>query len=392
MKKTIMALAVLGMMATEAHAQSSVTLYGIIDEGVQFLNNSGGTTGGKKVMLDSTSGINGSRWGFKGAEDLGGGLQAIFTMESGININNGQFAQGGTAFGRQIFVGLNSSKAGSVTFGRQYDAILYFLQPVTSQGAQAGSTLFIHPADLDNTGNSLRLNNSVRYMSPNFAGLTFGGTYSVGGVAGNTTANSGYSVGVAYSNGPILLGAAYEYFKNPTSATAGSGFFTSNANGATVLAYTLNKAYASATAYQVFGGGAGYTIGSLSLTTSYTNIQYANLSGAFAGGMARFSNVDAAAKYAVSPDLFVMAAYDYLKGASVTQANGQSVGNQHYNQVSLMTDYFLSKRTDVYLEGAYQRASGTSSTGAGAVANIGNLGDSSNNHQFAIRAALRHRF
>ncbi|MCR4467844.1 porin [Burkholderia sp. SCN-KJ] len=117
-----------------------------------------------------------------------------------------------------------------------------------------------------------------------------------------------------------------------------------------------------------------------------------NLGAGFGNGMARFNNVDVAAKYAVSPALFVMAAYDYLKGSNVTRANGQNLGNQHYNQVSLMTDYFLSKRTDVYLEGAYQRASGTSSTGGAAVADIGNLGDSTNNHQFVVRAALRHKF
>jgi predicted porin len=392
MKKTLLAMVTIGAIIPTAQAQSSVTLYGILDEGVMFLSNSGGTAGGKKVSLDSTNGISGSRWGFKGSEDLGGGLQAIFTMESGININSGQFAQGGTAFGRQIFVGLNSAQIGSLTFGRQYDSILYFLQPVTAQGLQAGSTAFQHPGDIDNTGNSLRVNNSIRYMSPSFRGLTLGGEYSVGGIAGNTTANSGYSVGAAYANGPFNFGAAYEYFKNPTSTTAGSGFFTSNANGSSQLADTLNNGYASATAYQVFGAGAGYTIGSLSLTTSYTNIQYGNLAAAFGGAMARFNNVDFAAKYMVTPSLAVMAAYDYLKGASVTKTNGQFVGNQHYNQFSVMTDYFLSKRTDVYLEGAYQRASGTSSTGEDAVADIGNLGDSTNNHQFVVRAALRHRF
>jgi len=120
MKKSLFALAALSAFATLAHAQSSVTLYGIIDEGVQFTNNQknvvGGTNvGGRQVTLDSTNGINGSRWGLKGAEDLGGGLQAIFTLESGINLNNGAFAQGGTPFGRQAFVGLSSSSYGAVT-------------------------------------------------------------------------------------------------------------------------------------------------------------------------------------------------------------------------------------------------------------------------------------
>src|SRR6516162_5284682 len=101
MKKATLALAVLGVLATQAHAQSSVTLYGILDEGLTFVNNVGGPTGGKRYALDSTNGINGSRWGLTGKEDLGGGLRAIFTLEAGVNINNGQSGQGNTFFGRQ---------------------------------------------------------------------------------------------------------------------------------------------------------------------------------------------------------------------------------------------------------------------------------------------------
>jgi predicted porin len=375
-----------------AYAQSSVTLYGILDQGVMYVNNVGGATGGKRISLDSTNGINGSRWGMTGKEDLGGGLKAIFTLEGGINLNNGQMAQGNTFFGRQAFVGMSHETFGSLTFGRQYDMILYFLQPFTSQGPQAGSTAFQHPGDIDNTGNSLRVNNAIRYMSSNFAGLTFGGEYSVGGQAGNVTGNSGYSVGANYSMGALSLGAAYAYFKNPTSATAGSGFFTGNANGANFLANSLNSGYVSASAWQVVGAGAGYTIGSLSLTAAWSNIQYAGLHGNFNGSMARFNNYDFTARYMATPSLALAASYDYLNGAGVELANGKTVGNQHYNQVAILTDYFLSKRTDVYMEGAYQRATGTSSTGSSAVADIGNLGDSSNNHQFVVRVALRHKF
>ncbi|WP_156992140.1 porin [Paraburkholderia oxyphila] len=375
-----------------AYAQSSVTLYGILDEGVMFVNNVGGSTGGKRVSLDSTNGINGSRWGMTGKEDLGGGLRAIFTLEGGINLNNGQMAQGNTFFGRQAFVGLSHNTLGSLTLGRQYDMITYFLQPFTSQGSQAGSTAFQHPGDIDNTGNSVRVNNAIRYMSGNYAGVTFGGEYSVGGQAGNVTGNSGYSVGANYAMGPLSLGAAYAYFKNPTSATAGSGFFTDNANGSNFLANSLNRGYISASAWQVVGAGAGYTIGSLSLTAAWSNIQYAGLGGTFADSMARFNNYDFTARYMATPSLALAASYDYLNGAGVALANGKTVGNQHYNQIAVLGDYFLSKRTDVYMEGAWQRASGTSSTGTAAVADIGNLGDSANNHQFVVRLALRHKF
>jgi len=390
-KKLFLCCAVLGTFSSVAAAQSQVTLYGIIDEGIMFSSNTGGASGGKRVFLDSLSGIHGSRWGLKGSEDLGGGLSAIFTLESGVNINNGQFGQGGTAFGRQAFVGLNSNQFGSLTFGRQYDMLVYFGQPVTVPG-QVGSVPFGHPGDLDNTSNSLRTNNAIRYMSPNFRGLTFGGEYSVGGVAGNTTGNSGYSLGAAYANGPFTVGAAFLYFKNPTSATPGSGFFTDNANGATVLAGSLNSGYQSAQAYQVAIAGATYTVGTVTFVTSYSNTQYANLGGRLSGQTARFNNVDAGAKYFFRPDILFAAAYDYVTSKGVTATDGSTLGNQHYHQVSLMADYFLSKRTDVYLSAAWQRASGTSSTGAPAVANVTLLGDSSNNHQYLVRAALRHKF
>jgi predicted porin len=370
-----------------ANAQSKVVLYGVIDEGLMYESNIGG---GKKIALDSFSGINSSRWGLSGSEDLGGGLNAVFTLESGVNINNGAFGQGGTAFGRQTFVGLSSSRLGSVTFGRQYDMLVYFGQRFSIAGI--GSINFGHPGDLDNTSNSLRTNNSIRYNSPDFHGLTFGAEYGVGGVAGDTTANSGYSFGAAYTAGAISFGGAFSYFKNPTSASPGSGLFTNNVNGASILSGSLNRGYASASAYQVAIVGATYTLGPVTFSTSYSNTQYANLGPSLSGGTARFNNADFGVKYTYSPTLWFGGAYEYLNGRSVTTAAGQVVGNQHYNQISLLSDYLLSKRTDVYLSAGFQKASGVSSTGAPAVANMLLLGDSSNDRVVVVRAALRHKF
>lgn len=157
MKKTLLAVTLLGIFAGGAHAQTSVTLYGILDEGLMFNTNAknvvgGVNVGGRLLNLDSTNGINGSRWGMKGAEDLGGGLKAVFTLESGINLNTGAFAQGGTPFGRQTFVGLSSDQYGAVTLGRQYDNVVAYVQPVSTLG-YFGSTVFAHPGDLDNLNN-----------------------------------------------------------------------------------------------------------------------------------------------------------------------------------------------------------------------------------------------
>jgi predicted porin len=380
--------AAVSVASSVACAQSSVTLYGLIDEGVMYQSNVGGS---KKISLDSLSGMNGSRWGLTGAEDLGGGLRAIFTMESGVNLNNGTFGQGGTPWGRQIFVGLNSSRYGSLTFGRQYDMLLYFVEN-TNMAGRVGSAVFIHPGDVDNTGNTVRVNNAIRYVSPEFYGFSFGGEYSVGGTPGDTTANSGYSLGMQYVFGTLRLGAAFEYFKDPVSSTAGSGFFTDNSGGSSSLSQSLNKGYATAKAYQVAIVGAAYTLASTTFNVSLSRSEYANLGATFNNGAAKFTDVDVGVTYNYSPAWIFAAGYNYLTSQGVDITSTRRVGNQHYNQVGLMADYLLSKRTDINLIAGWQRAVGTNSTGAPAVADISYLGDSSNNHQVLIRAALRHRF
>ena len=394
MKKILLASAIAGTVSINGYAQSSVTLYGILDEGVQYNTNAknivnGVNVGGRQVTLDSATGLNGSRWGLRGAEDLGNGLKAIFTLESGLNLNTGAYGQGNTPFGRQAFVGLSSSRFGTLTMGRQYDSVVTYVQPVAAYGFIATSTLLDHPGDLDNFGNTVRTNNAIKYGSPNFNGLSFGAEVSLGGQAGNVTGGGGYSAGAAYASGPVTLGVGYNYFKNPTG-TAGTGFFTDNQNGVSVLGGSLNSGYAAATSYQVIAAGGDYKIGPAKFGVAYSNTQYGNaVSG---GAAAMFNTGEVGLKWEFKENLFAGATYNYTKGNSVTNATGLSVGNQHYSQFSLVTDYLLSRRTDVYILGTWQKASGISSTGAPAVANIGNLGDSSNNHQAVVRLGLRHKF
>ncbi|WP_158899214.1 porin [Burkholderia sp. L27(2015)] len=396
MKKVLLVSAIASLFCATAHAQSSVTLYGIIDEGVQFNSNAKnivGTTnvGGRQVALDSASGLNGSRWGLRGAEDLGDGLKAIFTLESGVNLNTGAFGQGTTPFGRQAFVGLSSTKYGTVTLGRQYDSVVTYVQPVTTIAYVAGTSLFAHPGDLDNTDNSLRTNNTIKYASPSFSGLTFGAEVSLGGQAGNVTGGGGYSAGAAYANGPITLGAAYNYFKNPTGTAGSTGLFTDNVNGTSSLSGTLNSAYQSASSYQVAAAGGTYAIGPAVFGLSYSNTKYQSIV-TMNGATATFNDVEAGLKWNFTPTFYTGVAYNYTKGDSLTNAAGVRVGNQHYNQLGLVADYALSKRTELYAIGTLQKAAGTSSTGAAAVANIGSLGDSSNDRQAVVRLGIRHKF
>ena len=105
------------------------------------------------------------------------------------------------------------------------------------------------------------------------------------------------------------------------------------------------------------------------------------------GGTAKFNNAELNVKYQITPALIVGANYVYTKNSGA-----DAVGGAHYNQASVGADYFLSKRTDVYFVGTYQRASGTDSTGRSAVASINQLTPATSNHQVALRIAMRHKF
>ena len=196
MKKSLIALAVMAAVAGSAQAQSSVTVYGIADMAVQAGNR--GTGSGTKYALDSGE-QGGSRLGFKGTEDLGGGLKAIFALEAGIYMDSGA-SQGGLTFGRQSWVGLQGD-FGTVKMGRQYTPQFYFFDAVDpfdlgfTSGVAGGST---------STGgvfgflsaSSWRVNNSISYQS---ADMYVGAVY--------------YKQNDAASNGlkSVLLGATYDF-------------------------------------------------------------------------------------------------------------------------------------------------------------------------------------
>lgn len=124
--KALLAAGACALAATGAHAQSSVTLYGIIDTGVEFVSHAN-AAGDHVVRMPGVTGELPSRWGLRGTEDLGGGYQAVFTLESGFNVRGGDLGQGGRLFGRQAFVGLKGG-FGTLAFGRQYTMTYLALQ------------------------------------------------------------------------------------------------------------------------------------------------------------------------------------------------------------------------------------------------------------------------
>lgn len=381
MKKTIL-LTALAAASYPVFAQNAVTLYGVIDEGFDYTNN---VTGSKVYELQSGY-LQGSRWGLKGSEDLGGGMAAVFQIESGFNVNNGKLGQGQLAFGRQAYVGISDSRFGTVTLGRQYDSLVDYLAQTTANGNWAGY-LFAHPYDNDNTDNTFRVNNTIKYTSPSLSGLQFGGTYSFSNDT-NFANNRQYSVGAQYTTGGLLLAAAYLQANNPSSTASGA---INNGGDENFVAKR----------WRVYGAGLNYTFAAATLGLSYTHTDVTEpLSSGYVGAITptggatlsalKFDNFEVNAKYQLTPAVSAGAMYTYTK-ASFDATSGKL--SPVYHSAGLMVDYALSKRTDVYMQGAYQHVGGDKTGTVLDVAYVpGAAAVSSTTNQFVVRAAIRHKF
>ncbi|MFM0739799.1 porin [Paraburkholderia xenovorans] len=262
------------IMASGTNAQSSVSLYGLIDTGFSYVSN---VAGARQYELTACN-ASGCRLGFKGTEDLGGNLRVIFTFENGFNPLNGKIKDGGTFLGRRAFVGLEGDW-GSVTFGRQYPTISDFVGKFESGGdwAAAGIGYGEHPDDVDNLNSSYRFNNSVKFTSVDYAGFSFGGLYSLGGVAGRPSENQIISFAASFSNGPFKIAAGYQGANNPNYSVFGTdanASATGNNAPSNILA-----GYASARSQQVLAVGTSYTIGKATLGAVYSNVSFRNLGG-----------------------------------------------------------------------------------------------------------------
>jgi GBP family porin len=372
-----------------AHAQSSVTLYGIINEAVTYSTNQGGN---HAVQLTG-NGEYGSRWGLKGAEDLGGGTKAIFTLENGFNPVNGALGQNSRMFGRQAFVGVTNETFGTLTFGRQYDAIVGTLQTMTSNGAWGG-VMFSHPYDNDNTDDYLRVNNAVKYVSPNLYGFTGTAMYAFSNAPGQFANNRMWSVGGIYSQGAFSVAAAYSLYDRPGVSTTPDV----NTNGA----ITCCDAPITSKREQIAGIGASYSIGPAKLSLMYSNAIYNNVGTTLTSGINyRFNNYEANARVAIDPSLYVGVAYTYTSDNITGGPDGSA--QVHWHQFNFLVDKYLSKRTSIYTEVVYLRAGGGNfprptgsplpATSDGSLAaQIQTLSASSGKSQAVVSVGLVHKF
>ncbi|MBN3728916.1 porin [Burkholderia sp. Ac-20379] len=366
------------LAASSAQAQSSVMLYGIVDGGVSYISNVASTTAagsagqpartvGRSRVGFASGGDYGDRWGLKGQEDLGGGLAAIFQLENGFNLGNGALGSSGSLFNRQGFFGVQSDRYGSLTLGRQYEAITDLLE---SYGADFAGGIGTYPGDLSNYDNSIRINNSVKYRSPQWNGWNAELLYGFGNTAGSLNTNSSVSAGVNYVHGPVAAGVAYLRMDNSGAAT---NTWAGSADGN--FGSSVTAGFTGARRVQIADAVANYTIGALTFGANYGYTQYQpSVASSFHRSVA-FNSAGIGARYQASPQVTL--------GTSLTWTIGQAVADgaprPRYETLAAVGFYNLSKRTGLYLYGGYQHAHGSTLDAYGnVVAATASLGDSAN--------------
>ncbi|WP_367066140.1 porin [Oryzisolibacter sp. LB2S] len=330
MKKSLIALAVLAASGA-AMAQSSVTLFGVVDAGVTYVdgaNNWSGLTSGNQLT---------SRIGFRGTEDLGGGLKANFWLEAGLNLDNGDGNSGysastdGTsfAFKRRSTVGLQGG-FGEVRLGREltaaYNAVARY--DVFGSVGLGASQLWGNGGNGDagtvNNGartTDQRVSNAVTYVSPNFAGFKVGVNYGFGEEAGKNSQRRYMGLGVTYDNGPLSLGLSGEQLSREDSITSAGD----------ITAWSL---------------GGSYDLGVVKLLAGYRQSTVDNFAFATTGADAKRRGYMLAVTAPVGPGL-VKASYNRYQDKQTGLADAKA---DHF---AVGYVYSLSKRTSVYGTYAY---------------------------------------
>jgi len=355
MKKGLVALAVLGAFSGAALAQSSVTLYGILDVNYmwQEVPTTVGTGTSAKVQQESFSSINGghqsgSRWGMRGSEDLGGGLKAIFDLEGGYDNTTGQLGQGGRLFGRQAYGGI-AGNWGAVVAGRLAsfssgtgDFDMFGRVDPFSTGfglASLGNTFY--------SANALRVDNAIAYQTPTWAGFKGGIGYSMN-ISGAETAPSGTNTtaffsAVNWESGPFFVSVTYDV-ASAADATPSKPDQKHFQIGGTfdIGAFRLHAGYADQS-----------NIGSVPAVQSG--------SGAFIALPTGFTNFDATA-YMLGAT-WTMGAFKVFGSYQTFNAKGQTKGTTNfepdYTIYGIGSTYNLSRRTNLYASYASRDADGT---------------------------------
>ncbi|KWR85994.1 porin [Cupriavidus sp. IDO] len=352
MKRTALALAATGLaFAGSASAQSSVTMYGLVDAGIEYVSHAG--PNGSVVKLTS-GGKNTSRWGLRGTEDLGGGLKAVFALESGIAIDTGKLDTDGTLFDRRATVGL-ASQYGQVVLGRTFTTTYDFMLPFDPMGYAPSYSWATSSTATGNRKDGLfsRASNAIRYDG-NFGGLKLGATVAMGEVAGDFKSSSKYALGVGYSAGKFAAAVTWD-------RQNGAGASTSPADSTDYI--------------QGIHAGASYDFGNVSLFAGYRNYKKAFTT---AAASERSDMYWGGASYDFTPAFT-------LYGAIYKQ-NIKGGTDADPILFSLRAQYALSKRTAAYLSAGYAKAR----HGQNVSVSRDFVGFA--NNQTGVMAGLQHRF
>ena len=397
MKKTLIAFAALSAIAGMAQAQSTVTIYGLLDGNIKSLKTSVAGSGAQAGTIQNLSqaridaaGLNGSRWGIRVSEDLGGGLSAIGNLESGFNLDTGASGQGGLLFGRRANVGV-SGGFGTVTIGRNsssYDDVSgdhammgqsIFDPSNTNNGASAiaartelsaalalaapggltaaniaayNTAALPFLADRNTTwlGFNTRFNNSIKYNTPNFSGFSGSLMYAMG--EDKTTAvgaSRTISANIKYANGPLLVSGGYQSEGVTRTATTQP---------------TLDNMLISAS----------YDLGVAKIGAGYNVAKYKDL----LPGV----SLDAQKEYNISVAV-------PLGAATISAGYARSKGNDFGTSTGfgIQAIYSLSKRTSLYAGAQSTKAYSDIKRIVNLVSPTSNIGDTQ-----TYGVGLRHRF
>nr|WP_245643934.1 porin [Paraburkholderia oxyphila] len=311
-----------------AQAQSSVTLYGVVDSGLLYTSKAVGTTpgqnAGKQISLIE-GGVSPSVFGLTGAEDLGGGLKVSFKLESGISVANGGLADcNGNLFGCQAWMALDSAY-GTIKAGLQYSPLFIALYESDPRDFSLFGSGLVNMGD-NVLGTGIENSNALSYTSPTIAGLQASVMYALGGTPGDFQAGRQYSASVKYELGGFMINAAI-YDGN------------SGGNAQTPVPTTVE--------YEGRTIGTAYKIGALTAKLSFVNYKVA---GSFNNNV-----------YGGGLDYHVTPALDLNGGVWVTSDRNHTAN--HSVMGALGADYSLSKRTMLYAQAGAVNNHGAMNTG-----------------------------
>jgi predicted porin len=349
MKKSLLALAALTAFAGAASAQSSVTLFGIVDAGVARLS-----AGGKSVTGMTNSGYNSSRIGFRGVEDLGGGLQAGFWLEGQLFNDSGNGASDGPLnFQRRSTVSLMGG-FGEIRLGRDYTPTFWNLTVYDPFGTN-GVGQAITPGQLGaanaNVSQAVRANNSISYFTPNLGGFNGQVMYAFGeNVSGGVKTNNYLGFRVGYAAGPIAVHGAYGKTEGATDAAD----------------------------YKVMNFGGSFNFGFL--TASLVVAQDKN------GAGLKVQTIEPGIQVPVGAGV-IRASY-----ARHDQKGGDAAWNDNdYNKIAVGYLHNLSKRTTLYATYARTSNDGTQNKTVGNNG-LGGVTSSAGGNSSGVEFGVRHAF